>query len=516
MGLVKFAWRDCLRNLSFSLFFIANISIGSAGFLLVSGMRSAIDRSLANNSQSMAGGDLTISSRRELTKIEVDLIEKLQNSGEIKRSDSAEFLSMVRGKEKSNLIVVRAVDAQFPLVPGIKLFAQNLAPQGAAKKLAENNYAWVSKDTAEILGLQIGDSFRLGELDFKVLDFLLEDPSQNFRSLSVGGKIYISKDKLAATELVRPGSTVSYSYSLLLNSPAINANDLATRLSAGISAPEVRIRTAKESAEDSTRALAYLGDFLGIVCLINLLVACIAAIFLIRSFVDARKEQFALLKCLGMSAKSIKGLLLSEVWILCGIALAPAILVAGAISPLLFQSLQSWSQIELSGGIALENIAFLGATLFIGAPLLLLPEIRSLDQIRPLSLLRNEEIPPARFTFLLLAPAMVLFFFLSSLVTHSYRNSTILFFSLIGVWLITWLILFLVRRSLVLIKLKDWTSEHSKLLFIRKSRSSFSFLSAIALSSLLLNALPLLETNVSRELEAPKGNSLPRWCVPGC
>jgi putative ABC transport system permease protein len=513
LRLLKYALRDCIRNISFSLFFIANISIGATGFLIVSTVRSALEDSLSRNARASTGGDLRVSTRRPFTDSETKIVTDTSLKLKGESTLSIEFLSMLRHEKQSKLILVRAVDSKYPLVEGIKLKNFGLAQNGIGSELSARPVAWISEDIAKSMGLAIGSRIKLGNADLTISDFVTEDPSQGFQAMSLGGRIYISQTTLKDTGLLQPGSTAGFAHLIKLPADSNIAEIAIAELSAKITAPEVRLRTAKEAAEDSSRALTYIGDFLGIICLVNLLVACIAAVFLIRSFVEDRKAQFALLKCLGMSAIKVKLILIIEVWVLCIVSIIPAVLLAGIISPFLFESLKAWSDVELSGTIGGESIAILSLILGFGAPLLLLPELYKLDKVRPISLLREEIFSTPSWTMVFLLPAIVFFFALSIFVTHSYRNSWILLGTIVAVAASTWLILFFVKFLLTKTVQKNWKINHARLLFVRKSRASFSFLTAIALSSLLINALPQLENSISKELEAPSGSTLPSFFI---
>jgi putative ABC transport system permease protein len=513
LQVLKYALRDCVRNISFSVFFIANIAIGSTGFLIVSTVRTALEDSLSRNARASTGADLRVSTRRPFTDSETNIVKEISEKFAGENSESIEFLSMLRHEKKSRLILVRAVDSKYPLVEGIRLKSLGLAKKGAGSELNASKVAWVSEDIAQAMGLAIGSRIKLGNTDLTISDFVTEDPSQGFQAMSLGGRIYISQTALKDTGLLQPGSTAGFAHLITLPISPNVEEKVITELSAKITAPEVRLRTAKEAAEDSSRALTYIGDFLGIICLVNLLVACIAAVFLIRSFVEDRKAQFALLKCLGMSALKVKLILIIEVWLLCIVSIIPAVLLSSAISPFLFESLKAWSGVELSGGVVGDSIALLSLILGFGAPLLLLPELYKLDKVRPISLLREEIFSSPEWTIVFLIPAIAFFFALSIFVTHSYRNSWILLGTIVAVAAATWLVLLLVRALLTKTAQKNWRVNHARLLFIRKSRASFSFLIAIALSSLLINALPQLENSISKELEAPSGSSLPSFFI---
>ena len=64
MLLVKIALKNLRGNLSFTLFFILNLSIGLIGYTMLDGFKSSFKSSVESSSKEMATADLKISARK--------------------------------------------------------------------------------------------------------------------------------------------------------------------------------------------------------------------------------------------------------------------------------------------------------------------------------------------------------------------------------------------------------------------------------------------------------------------
>ena len=61
---------------------------------------------------------------------------------------------------------------------------------------------WAYPELLITLGLEIGDTLRLGEVDFIVGDVILEDPSSAFNTFGVAPRVYVGMPQAMETGLL--------------------------------------------------------------------------------------------------------------------------------------------------------------------------------------------------------------------------------------------------------------------------------------------------------------------------
>ena len=68
----------------------------------------------------------------------------------------------------------------------------------------------VAQNLLDRLGLQVGDSLKIGDETLTISDVVLSEPDQPVDFFSLGPRIFLSANDLDATGLIMPGSRVAY------------------------------------------------------------------------------------------------------------------------------------------------------------------------------------------------------------------------------------------------------------------------------------------------------------------
>ncbi len=488
-----FLWREIHAHYRFALLFVLILGLGLAGFLLVEGLRASVATSLEKQSRALLSADLSLSLRRPFTAAEEEKI--VAALGHRPYSRSVEFFSMLSKGGKSFLVLVKAVDPNYPLFGTLATDPVTEEKIGAA--LATEPTLTVSPEILEQLGASVGEELGLAGQKFRVASAIRDDPTQSFRAFALGGRAYVGRDALEALEA---GSTATYSYLVL--APG-EEDALKQKIEALFPGAELRVSTAREAGESAARALAYMGDFLGLVSLVALLLSSLGAAYLYRSYLERRKNEIAIYRALGVSLPMIQFQAAVQTILLALLAILPATALAALLLPLLERMIGLWSQVDLQ--LALPARAFLPLLFLcvLGTPLVLLPELLVLRHFTPLALFREQEREARRRSFWAQLPALTLFLLLAFLVSRSFRTAGI-FLGLLALLLVG---LFLLLRAftyfLPKIRAGGWAVQHALFFLARKKRAAATVFLTLSLGSLLLHLLPQLETSLRAELEAP-------------
>ena len=128
---IKFSLKDLLHQRKIYLFLVLNLFIGTFGFLAVQIFQNSLQIDLAERAQTMLGADFSISANRQLTPAEVSEFEKLIKFDQ--KSSFIEFFGMLKSKDKSRLVTVRAFDENYPFYGEIGSDTLKLDPQSLSR-----------------------------------------------------------------------------------------------------------------------------------------------------------------------------------------------------------------------------------------------------------------------------------------------------------------------------------------------------------------------------------------------
>ena len=329
--LFRLALRDLRQQRAFSLFFIANLALGLSGSMTLDGLQASIGRALMDRSQALMGADFMVASNRPLLATERTAIEAAVAA--TARSELVQLYSMVRGDGIARLTEVRAIDAHFPLRGAIVLTRYGATDDEARRSLARETAAWADAALMGQLGVTIGDFVYVGEQRFRIVDTIERDTGTSVRAASLAPRLYISREHLAATGLVRTGSRIEYQ--LIANLPVgTDARDAARALRAVLTDPAVSVRSHDEAAERLSGAYERVTRYLDLVALVALTLAGVACAYLFRAFLRRRVIDVAILMTLGASRRRARTLLLAELVLLGAVAAVSAAALATLLLPL--------------------------------------------------------------------------------------------------------------------------------------------------------------------------------------
>ena len=224
MSFIKFFWKEFKSDKAFNIFYIICLTLGIFGLLLVESFKVGVEDKVNRNAKNLIAGDLSISSRQVIVEddreeIESYLHEKKYNYAQW--TETYSLISKVINSETHEVINTKLADLnfvseEFPFYGGVKLEdGQKLGP-GDWGNLHETPMLWISRDLSWELEVKKGDIVKVGELNFEVAGIIVEDDFSSFRGFSLAPKVFLSSNYLEQTELIKFGSTATFSYSIKL------------------------------------------------------------------------------------------------------------------------------------------------------------------------------------------------------------------------------------------------------------------------------------------------------------
>ncbi len=375
---VRFSLREMRGGLSGFFIFLACIALGVGAIGGVNSVARSITGGVESQGQSILGGDM----RFKLVQREADASERafLDTLGDV--AVSAEMRSMVRLDDGSDqtLAEIKAVDGAYPLY-GTLTTEPALARDDLFGRRDGIFGAVAAPILFDRLGLEPGDTIRLGSATFQLRARLTEEPDLVSGGFGFAPRLMVSLDGLAVADLVKPGSLVEHVYKVRLPAGATAAQIATIQARAQEKFPEAgwAIRDRANAAPSLSANIERFSQFLTLVGLTALVVGGVGVANAVRAYLDGKRGVIATFKCLGASGRFVFSVYLVQILIIAAIGIAAGLVIAAAMPLVATRLLATILPVPTSGGLypdALASAALFGALVTLAFALLPLGRAR--------------------------------------------------------------------------------------------------------------------------------------------
>ncbi len=405
---LRMAWREGRGEGARRLWLLSTAIIaGVAALVAINSFTENMRRAVAEQARALVGADIVFRSSRPFPDSVEALFDSLAGTADRARVTSLIAMGYVPRTRDVRLIQLRAVEPGYPYYGEI-----TTDPPGLWRQFSSTGGALVDPVLLPSLGARLGDTLAIGEGRFPIVGQILDVPGEPAIASTFGARVFIPAGALPGTGLVRFGSRAEYEEYLRLG-PGQDAQAIAKKYRAPLRERRVGIRTVEQDQENLTQALTQLGNFLGLVALVALLLGGLGVASAVNVLIKRKLDTIAVLRCLGVSSGRLLGIYLTLALMM---ALLGSTVGAGIgiglqqLLPLLFHGLlpldvrvtPSFRSILLGAGLGLWV-----AGAFAALPLL------GIRRVSPLRTLRRDVDPlparnrPARLVLLLIALSVV-------------------------------------------------------------------------------------------------------------
>jgi len=299
-ALLRLAWRESRTARRRLLLYMSSIALGVAALVAIDSFAANVGRSVREQSRSLVGGDLQLSSRGPWTKPARALLDSLARSGApVARTTQFASMAVAPRTGRTRLVQVRAVEPGYPFYGTV-----TTRPAGRWATLNAAPHALVDPSLLIALDAQVGDTLTLGLGRF-VVDGTLENvPGDPGISAVFGPRVYIPARYLAETQLLVFGSRAEYA-AVAKFPPRVDPARWARANRPALDKAGLRARTVADTERGLTEAVDRLSDFLSIVGLIALLLGGVGVASGVGAFVARKLDTVAVLRCLGATSRQI-------------------------------------------------------------------------------------------------------------------------------------------------------------------------------------------------------------------
>ncbi len=305
LALVLSEFRGAWRRFAF---FILCIAIGVGAVMLIQSLSALLDHTVSKQSKSLLAADIAIKGSWEQNEKDLQY-QKEALPPETQFVFVKVLDAMARyahpteaGKESSLLVELKSVPTAPPLYP---LYGElETRPAAPLSALLANNGAVVEPGFLLRTGLAIGDTFRVGDQTVTINATVKSEPDRISRAFSIGPRIFISRATLKAAKLIRPGSRVRHQ--TLIKLPDDMELELGMAiLKRGLTDKSLRVRSYKDVQSSLNDSIERIGQYLGAVGVIALIMGGIGVAMIIRTFMAGKLDTIAILNCVGASSSTV-------------------------------------------------------------------------------------------------------------------------------------------------------------------------------------------------------------------
>lgn len=500
---LKSIWRE---RWLFGLW-ILSLAMAVTGLLIVDVFRHSLTQTLKLQGQKVLTADVSVSARHPFSDADIGKFNQAL-PGPTGLTRVTEMYAMVShsstDRRATHLSSVRFIEDGYPLLGDL------LIDSGKERKLLHGRdflglpQAWVVPDLLTLLNVKLGDAIKIGEVEFVLAGLVRKDSSQTFRIGTMAPRIYVHRQFLSGTKLVQFGSTFS---DTLLAQLAAPSPGLKSSVEKAFADPTIQVTIPEDLEQGTFRVLSRLLDFLGLSGLVTLCLGWIAVYYLGRRWLSLEAPTIGMLKCLGLSARELRALMLQKLGLimLVGVTLGAALawLGAHAVLPMVKDSLPGEFQLVWSWPSTLL-LLLVGP---ISGLLLMWPALRAVAGDSPLSLIQGLfSFRTSSLDFIGFALSTAGLFFILTLVQARSWSVTFIFLgALLGTVALVVVVALGLLHVLERVRMRSWLWQAQLTLAMWSRRKSLAILmiAVSALAGMLSQLIPNIEKTLVGELQSP-------------
>lgn len=310
---IKLLWRDWRGgqlNLIVSALVLAVMVVTA-----VSMLADRVEKGLSDQISSFLAADLALRGGIPITQDYRDQADKLSLS----TADIALFPSMVFFGDASHLAAVKVVSDSYPLRGQMELAdsidSSEIRYSQAGPSLGE---AWVEARLLNLLEMKLGDTLEVGYSKLRITAIIVNEPDRGTGFSSAGARVMMNQSDLGQSQLIRPGSRVSYRYLMSGSETDISAYqtwyeanhadpvETDTNVANTTANSHHRLVTPENAEQSLADALQRGRAFLLLSGTIGVLLAGLAMALASHRYASRLTDQVALMKAWGQSTWSIR------------------------------------------------------------------------------------------------------------------------------------------------------------------------------------------------------------------
>lgn len=293
------AWRLFWRELKRGELWVIAFALCLAVFTVVSlsGITESVRSALSQRSANFIAADKILRSSLPFNET------IFKNAGELglQSAKQIQFSTMVFAKDQMQLVSVKAVSASYPL-RGRLVLRQSAAADAALIDSFNPGEVFLEPRLLQLLQIDSGDMIEIGVSQLKVAGVIAEEPDAPLSVFGNAPRVLMHVDDVAATQVVQPGSRISYRYQFAGTEARLT--QLETQVKPLLTQHDRWQKLDRESAVGS--ALDRAEKFLLLAGLLGIVLAACAAAVAASQYSQRHAMSVAVIKALGVTTATAR------------------------------------------------------------------------------------------------------------------------------------------------------------------------------------------------------------------
>ncbi|MGS4944392.1 ABC transporter permease [Meridianimarinicoccus sp. RP-17] len=333
----RIARRELRGGLSGFRIFLLCLTLGVMAIAAVGTVRAAIEAGLRAEGAVILGGDAEIEfdyraadgEERAWIDARADAVSEVIDFRSMAVADGPD------GPERG-LTQVKAVDSAYPLVGSVAL-VPDMALSDALAGSDGLPGAVMQRVLMDRLGLQIGDTIRLGNAEFRLMAELAREPDASSAGFALGPRTIVQSADLEGAGLLGAGTIYEVKYRLDLP-PDTDLAAMEAEAEARFAGSAARWRDSRNGAPGVQDFVERIGSFLVLVGLAGLAVGGVGISASVRAYLAGKRPVIATLRTIGADRATVFAVYLIQVGVLTAVGVVAGVIL-GAVLPLAFAPL---------------------------------------------------------------------------------------------------------------------------------------------------------------------------------
>jgi len=401
-------WRSGELGVLLLALTVAVGALTGVGFLV-----SRISAAVALQASEVLAADIRLGSPQPINQ---QYYEEAKHRG-ISTARNTALLSVVFNGDRSQLTNLRAVSDGYPLRGRVLVANEPFAVGHQIHGIPPPGEIWPDSKLLAAIDAHVGSELAIGGATLRVGRVLISRPDQGGTFAELAPSLLMNEADLPATQLIQPGSRVSYRALFAGDRAAIN--EFKSWLVAHKKQGE-RVHDITDASPQIRNAVDRAGRFLSLASLVSVLLCAIAVAMSARQYVNRHLDTVALLKTLGATRAFTLSVTVMQ---LVGVAIVAAVLGCGlgyVAQEWLLRTIRSLLAVDLPpASLVPAAIGFMTAiAVLIGFAL---PPLLQLSRTPALRVLRRDVGPPPLLLMLAFGPAVAVVVFLVYWVVRDWK-----------------------------------------------------------------------------------------------
>lgn len=393
-----------LRRGELTIIFLA-IVLAVATVFSLTGFSGQIKHAIVANSTNTIGADRVL---RMSSKVDANVLEK-SDALTLSRAEKIETESMAFYGDNMLLSELDAVSQGYPLRGELKVKTSLTQDKAEVVGAPSIGSVWVEPSVLSRLGVKIGDDIEIGVAPLTIAGVVTDIPERSYRAFIAGPTIIMNINDMPKTELIQPGSRLTYKY--LFAGDTKNIETFEEWIKPQINEAQ-RWYDAKAAQNRLSRILDTAEKFLSLASMLGIVLAAVAVAVASRRYEQRHQSTVSVFKALGASNSHVQKMyclhwtLLSLLSIFTGLFVGYGLLFLGA------QAIESYLSLDNTPLTIRPFITAIFTGLLCAIAFAIHP-IRQLVKSSPLNVIRGFTAQSvARFGWHQLPPLLALFLLL--------------------------------------------------------------------------------------------------------